>query len=57
MFVTVFFTGLGIIYLMLTFIVIIAQFREDRENERRSKEAASNRIALNDLDDPYDACP
>lgn len=57
MLVTVFFTGLGIIYLLLTFFVIIAQFHEDRENDRSEKEATAKRIALHDLDDPSDATP
>lgn len=54
MLVTVFFAGLGIIYLMLTFIVIFFQFREDQENERLEKEATSNQIVLDDLDNPFD---
>lgn len=55
MLVTVFFTGLGMIYLVLTFIMIIVQFRE--ENERLEKEAKAKRIAMANLDEPSDASP
>lgn len=57
MLVTVFFTGLGVVYLLLTFIVIIAQFLEDQENERLEKEATARQIVLDDLDNPSDGTP
>lgn len=50
MLLTVFFTGLGVIYLAIVVFILVAQFRDDRSKERFGKQAAANKIELNNLD-------
>lgn len=50
MLLTVFFTGLGIIYLAFVLFIIIGTLREDRKIDR-DIEAAVSGVEINDLDD------
>lgn len=48
MLVTVFFSGLGVIYLAFTLFILIAQLLEDR-NERLHNEKIARKMALEDI--------
>lgn len=48
------FIGLGIIYLGFTMFLLFVLFREDRESERREREAAFQQTVMVDLGDQSD---